>query len=133
MILPAKALLALSVLTSVEALAHSGLQVRNATVRNEGLQSTSATSYRAFRPASARLSNPQDLGPHIKTSQGKGPVDVMSLSLGGALAGFFVLAMFRRRKTLKAAARSAQVELPLARVLPPGSRGAQDKGNTHNS
>ncbi len=133
MILPVKALLALSVLTPVEALAHSGLQVRNATVLNEGLHSASATSYRTFRPASARLSNPQDLGPHIKTTQGKGPVDVMSLSLGGALAGFFILAMIRRRKTLRAAARSPRVELPLARVLPPGSGSAQDEGRTPSS
>ncbi len=61
--------------------------------------------------ASARNSGSED---RLRSRQGKRHVDVMSLSLGGALACFFALAFLRRRKSKRA---SASESLPTARVL----------------
>ncbi len=118
MILPAKALLALSVLTSMEAMAHTRLVGRDANLFGEGMRSRSAETYGSFRPISPRLTHPRDSETYIKTTQSKGPVDVMSLALGGALACFFGLAMIRRRKTASMPDRSPRVRLPEARVVP---------------
>lgn len=121
MMLPAKAFLFISVLTSAEALAHTGLSANENASVVAGAWSASVEPHRTFRPLADRAPRPQNLEAHVKTTQGKGPVDVMSLSLGGALACFFVVAMIRRRKNARFVEPSPRVELPEARVLAPGS------------
>tara|TARA_R110002096_G_scaffold361075_3_gene554156 strand:+ start:52645 stop:53073 length:429 start_codon:yes stop_codon:yes gene_type:complete len=58
---------------------------------------------------------------HIREAQSRGPVDVLSLSMGGALACFFALAFVRRRKSAR-----AKVSLPKAQVRSPGELHGED-------
>ena len=58
---------------------------------------------------------------HIREAQSRGPVDVLSLSMGGALACFFALAFVRRRKSAR-----AKVSLPKAQVRSPGELHSED-------
>jgi hypothetical protein len=79
----------------------------------EHMRSTITTgNHSVVRPPRTRNPGPDN----IRSAQGKGPVDVLSLSLGGALSCFFVLAFVRRRKTAKVKVG----RLPQARLLATG-------------
>lgn len=109
MTLPTKAFLVMGLLlTSADAWAHQDPIV---SIDGDGTVYTLSDQY---RPA------PRDALDHIRSTQGKRPVDVLSLSLGGALACFFALAMVRRRKSMKARVPNPKVNLPAARALTSG-------------
>jgi hypothetical protein len=80
-----------------------------------------AIPLRRLQPAAPRAREPGE--DHIRKAQGKGPVDVLSLSLGGALACFLVLTLIRRRKS----ARGAIVTLPRAQAMTSGERDVHDQ------
>lgn len=88
--------------------------------------SLDAMAHRLLPPVPARRGLPNDSEDHIRSAQGKGPVDVLSLSLGGALACFFVIAMIRRRKSRIVGSSGPRVDLPSARALTSGERTDSD-------
>ncbi len=111
MTLPSQAFLVIGLLlTSAEALADNETQVSTA----QNFRPIAIGDAPRTRPAPRQLGKP---GHHnIRSAYGKRPVDVLSLSMGGALACFFALAMIRRRRS----ASMRPANLPQARVLNSG-------------
>jgi hypothetical protein len=71
-----------------------------------------ASRYRALQP----WTQPNNLEERLRSTQGKGPVDVISISFTAALV-FFFLIVARRRIKARRDASPPDVELPSARVL----------------
>ncbi len=80
-----------------------------------------------FLPTLPRHLRPNNnLEERLNSTQGKGPVDVISISFTGALMIFFVVALLRRRKKARLAVAESEMDLPSARVLRTGQSNRRD-------
>ena len=68
-------------------------------------------------PYPRRARQPHDMEKKIWSQRRRGPVDFLSLSMGGALLACILVVVFRRRKSAKAAAAEASEDLAPARVV----------------
>ena len=116
--LPTKAFLVIGLfLGSSEAWAQQGeaSQSRSSPASLGAQPTTQALDSEARYPSRARQS--RELEQQIRSTRKKGPVDFLSLSLGGSLLVFLVVATLRRRKGIaEAFPDEVDAELPIARV-----------------
>jgi hypothetical protein len=81
--------------------------------------------YLLLPPGPPRGRPPRDLEERLRSTQGKGPVDVISISFTAALIFVFLVVILRRRKARMVAA-APSVDLPSARALTSGQSDGQE-------
>lgn len=80
-----------------------------------------AMPYLLLPPLPPRGRPHRDLEERLRSTQGKGPVDVISISFTAALV-FVILVVILRRRKARVAAAAQSVDLPSARALTPDQR-----------